>query len=190
MTKLTPAIIQDYQTGRVLMLGYMNKAAYEQTLKTKLVTFWSRSRQCLWIKGETSGNKLLLKKLIFDCDQDAILCLVKPTGPACHTNTTSCFSSILEQLEATLNSRLKTLPKNSYSVSLFKQGIAAINAKVTEEAAEVVKAAASETKQRLIEETADLWFHSLMLCVYKNISLQEIEAELTKRQNARATIKK
>ena len=182
MKKLIPAIIQDYVSGRVLMLGYMNQAAYKKTLTTKRVTFWSRSRKCLWVKGETSGNKLLLKKLIFDCDQDAVLCLVKPTGPTCHTKTTSCFSTILEQLEATLKDRQKSMPKNSYSASLFKQGENRINAKITEEAAEVVKAATSETKQRLIEETADLWFHSLVLCTYKNVSLKEIEAELTKRQ--------
>lgn len=182
MNKLIPAIIQDYKTGRVLMLGYMNKIAYQTTLKTKRVTFWSRSRNKLWVKGETSSNYLLLKKILFDCDKDAILCLVEPVGPTCHTETISCFSSPLEQLEAALKNRKKTLPKDSYSASLFKRGISAITAKITEEAAEVVKAATSETKQRLIEEIADLWFHSLLLGIYKNISLEEIETELKTRQ--------
>jgi phosphoribosyl-ATP pyrophosphohydrolase len=190
MKKLLPAIIQDYVTGRILMLGYMNQEAIHKTQLTGWVYFWSRSRQELWLKGATSGNKLKLKNIFFDCDGDAVLCLVQPTGPTCHTGNISCFTSALEQLATVLQSRRKTMPQNSYSASLFRKGLKAINAKITEEASEVTRAASCETKKRLIEEVADLWFHSLVLGIYKNISLTDIEAELKKRLNARATIKK
>lgn len=166
----------------------MNQAAYQTTLENKRVTFYSRSRKCLWTKGETSGNKLILKKIFFDCDQDTLLCLVKPTGPTCHTGQISCFqnqasfSSTLEQLSATLKQRQKNLPKGSYSANLFQKGLKAINAKITEEAQEVIQAANQETTQRLIEEIADLWFHLLVLMTSKNISPQSIIKELTKRR--------
>lgn len=188
MKKLLPVIIQDHRTGRVLMLGYMNQAAYQTTLESKRVTFYSRSRKCLWTKGETSGNKLILKKIFFDCDQDTLLCLVKPTGPTCHTGQISCFqnqasfSSTLEQLSATLKQRQKTLPKNSYSASLFQKGLNIISAKVIEETQEVIQAANQETTQRLIEEIADLWFHLLVLMTHQGITPQDITNELTARK--------
>ena len=187
-SKLLPAIIQDEQTGRVLMLGFMNRKSYQQTLTTKRVTFWSRSRNKLWQKGETSGSHLVLKKILVDCDRDTILCLVTPTGPTCHTGQFSCFqnqanfSSTLEQLSATLKQRQKALPRGSYSASLFQKGLRAINAKITEEAAEVTTAAATESKQRLIEEIADLWFHLLVLMTYQSVSLQDITNELAARK--------
>lgn len=189
--KLLPAVIQDEQTGNVLMVGFMNKNAYQETIKTKRVTFWSRSRKKLWQKGETSGNYLMLKKISVDCDRDTILCLVSPTGPTCHTGQYSCFQNkpiefssiaVLGEVERVLQNRLKTRPMNSYSASLFKKGVKAINSKIIEEAKEVTVAASEETKERLIQEVTDLWFHTLVLMTYKGVDLEDVASELKKRR--------
>ena len=185
---LIPAIIQDAQTGKVLMLGYMNEAAYKQTVQSGLVTFFSRSRQQLWTKGETSGNYLQLMEIIPDCDGDTLLVKAIPTGPVCHTGNDTCFAesnqgeeSFLNQLESIIQQRLKHKPAGSYTVQLAKKGVGAIGRKITEEATEVLIAALQEGSQRVIEETADLIYHLLVLLVQQGISFQDVEDVLKRR---------
>jgi len=171
------------------MLGFMNKEALKRTLKTKRVTFWSRSRKQLWEKGKTSGNTLNLVSIYSDCDNDSLLLLVKPKGPVCHTGRYSCFGiksqknlEFLEELYNLIVKRKKELPKNSYSAFLFKKGLFKILEKVKEESEEVVQASKKETKKRLIEESCDLLYHLFVLLVQKNISLTEIIQELKRRR--------
>lgn len=187
---LVPAVVQDANTGAVLMLGYMNKEALAKTLKTKRVWFYSRSKKRLWMKGETSGNILRFVKAATDCDGDALLIAAQPHGPTCHTEKVSCFGdknfesdgAAFEQLYATIEQRAQTLPKNSYTAHLLRGGLSKISAKVIEESLEVIQAASRETKKRLIEETADLVYHLFVLTVYNKISSSEIAVELQKRR--------
>src|SRR3989344_3237674 len=184
---LVPAVIQDADTGAVLMLGYMDKASLAKTLRTKKVWFYSRSKKRLWMKGETSGNTLGLVEIKPDCDNDALIVKVKPTGPACHTGVYSCFgekpeSDALAELFKVIQDRKKLMPKNSYTTSLFKQGVDKISLKVAEEALEVVQAAQKETKKRLIEESVDLVYHLWTLLVSKDVSLESVSKEIKKRK--------
>lgn len=188
---LIPAIIQDIDTRKVLMLGYMNKDAYEQTLQTKKVTFFSRSRNCLWVKGETSGNYLHLKEIKCDCDNDALLILVKPEGPVCHKGTDTCWGennernalAFLSELQDFINDRKQKMPENSYTTSLFKDGINRIAQKVGEEALETVIEAVNGTNERLVYEGADLLYHLIVLLAEKNLRIENLAQELESRHN-------
>jgi phosphoribosyl-ATP pyrophosphohydrolase/phosphoribosyl-AMP cyclohydrolase len=184
---LIPAIIQDSISFNVLMLGYMNKDSLQHTLKTEEVTFFSRSKQRLWTKGETSGNKLLLKSIEFDCDKDAILIKAEQLGPTCHLENYSCFKSetrntfsIINKLETTIDERKTESLENSYVASLLNKGVKEIAKKVTEEAGETSIAAVTNDG-RLIDESADLLFHLLVLLKNQNYSFKDVLEELNKR---------
>jgi phosphoribosyl-ATP pyrophosphohydrolase/phosphoribosyl-AMP cyclohydrolase len=187
---LIPAIIQDSISFNVLMLGYMNKDSLQHTLKTEEVTFFSRSKQRLWTKGETSGNKLLLKSIEFDCDKDAILIKAKQLGPTCHLENYSCFKSetrntfsIINELEATIDHRKTESLENSYVASLLNKGVKEIAKKVTEEAGETSIAAVTNDG-RLIDESADLLFHLLVLLKNQDYSFKDVLKELNKRSSS------
>ena len=187
---LIPAIIQDSISFNVLMLGYMNKDSLQHTLKTKEVTFFSRSKQRLWTKGETSGNKLLLKSIEFDCDKDAILIKAEQLGPTCHLENYSCFKSekrntfsIITELEAIIEERKTESIENSYVSSLLNKGVKEIAKKITEEAGETSIAAVT-SDGRLIDESADLLFHLLVLLKNQNYSFKDVLVELKKRSSS------
>ncbi|MBN2733164.1 MAG: bifunctional phosphoribosyl-AMP cyclohydrolase/phosphoribosyl-ATP diphosphatase HisIE [Balneolaceae bacterium] len=191
---LIPAIIQDGDTGQVLMLGYMNEDAVQQTLEEELVTFYSRSKQRLWTKGETSGNTLDLVEIQQDCDNDTLLILAKPNGPTCHTGEQSCFHQkdftpqagklgFLTELEDLIKSRKKEMPDDSYTTYLFEKGIDKITQKVGEEAVETVIEAKNNKKKKFIGEVADLLFHLMVLLRAKNVSLKKVAKKLEKRHN-------
>jgi phosphoribosyl-AMP cyclohydrolase / phosphoribosyl-ATP pyrophosphohydrolase len=185
---LIPAIVQDWETGRVLMLGFMNRAALEKTLETRQVTFWSRTRQACWTKGETSGNYLELKEIKSDCDGDTLLLLAAPKGPVCHRETLSCFAEddqfvaleFLSHLERLIQTRRTEMPSGSYTTELFNQGLEKIAKKVGEEAVEVV-ISTSQGKQRSVEETSDLLYHLLVFLVQQEIPLSDVVLELKRR---------
>ena len=184
---LIPAVVQDTDTGAVLMLGYMNRESLAKTVKTGNVWFYSRSKKRLWMKGEVSKNVLSVVEISVDCDGDSLLIKAKPSGPTCHTGDYSCFGEeknveLFSDLFSLIEDRKKNAPKNSYTAFLFKGGVSAISQKVEEEALEVIKAAKSETKQRLIEETVDLIYHTFVLLVQKKISLADIGKEMQKRR--------
>lgn len=197
---LLPAVIQDWLDGSVLMLGYMNQEALNKTLATRSVHFWSRSRQALWEKGETSGNKLLVKELYIDCDRDTVLVKAEPLGPTCHTGKRTCFFSkldergndeegksdealggILEGILRTIRHRRANPQPGSYTTKLLEGGLDKILKKVAEEAGEVLLASKGGKKEEIIYEVADLFFHTLMVLGYHEISLQEVYQELGKR---------
>lgn len=183
---LVPVIIQHYQTLEVLMLGYMNNEAWELTQATKKVTFFSRSKNRLWIKGEESGNFLNVKSFHIDCDNDTLLIKARPEGPTCHKGTRSCFDTefnqnFLFELERIINERYDFPSENSYVDSLRKKGITKIAQKVGEEAVETVIAALSETEADFINESSDLVFHLMVLLKEKNISLEKIAKNLESR---------
>ena len=187
---LLPAIIQDSITKTVLMLGYMNKEAFQKTKETKQVTFYSRSKKRIWVKGEESGNFLKLVKIKVDCDKDAILITANPQGPTCHTGTDSCWGEInqshygfLTELEEIITERKKTNDDNSYVASLFREGINKIAQKVGEEAVETVIEAKDENSELFLNESADLLFHFLILLKEKGFSLNDVEAVLKKRKH-------
>jgi phosphoribosyl-ATP pyrophosphohydrolase/phosphoribosyl-AMP cyclohydrolase len=186
---LIPAIIQDFLSFNVLMLGYMNKDSLQNTLVTEEVTFFSRSKQRLWTKGETSGNKLLLKSIEFDCDKDALLIKAEQLGPTCHLENYSCFKSekknsfsIINELEATIDDRKTESLENSYVASLLNKGVKEIAKKVTEEAGETSIAAVTNDG-RLIDESADLLFHLLVLLKNQDYSFKDVLKELNKRSS-------
>lgn len=184
---LLPAIIQDSRSGTVLMLGYMNQAALAKTLRTKRVWFYSRSKKRLWMKGETSGNILKFVSAKFDCDRDAILIKARPTGPVCHNGNFSCFREkeqieIFKELYGVILSRKKSLPKNSYTASLFQQGLNKICSKVKEESGEVIQAAKKESQKRLIEESVDLLYHLFVLLAAKRVRFSQIVREIKRRR--------
>jgi len=183
MDGLIPVIIQDNVSKAVLMLGYMNKEAYDKTLKDGLVTFWSRSKNRLWQKGETSGNTLKVVSINQDCDNDALLIMAEPKGSTCHKGSKSCFGEnfMLGSLFSLIMNRKEKAPKGSYTASLFEGGLESILAKISEESEEVVQAAKSEGRQRLIEESSDLLYHLFVLLVNEGISLDDIEEELRRR---------
>lgn len=181
---LVPAVVQDAETLQVLMLGFMNKKALEKTLMDRKVTFFSRSKNRLWQKGETSGNFLKVIEIKTDCDNDSLLILAKPEGPTCHTGNQSCFEKPpfdLMQLFQLIKERKKTMPENSYTSSLFRAGFDKIIAKIEEESEEVVRAAKSEGKQRLIEESCDLLYHLFVLLNNEDITIADIQEEVKKR---------
>lgn len=191
---LIPAVIQDARTRQVLMLGYMNRAALEQTLDEELVTFYSRSKQRLWTKGETSGNTLQLVDLQADCDNDSLLVLAHPQGPTCHTGEQSCFHekefkskawklAFLTELEDLIKDRKKELPEDSYTTYLFEKGLDKIAQKVGEEAIETVIEAKNNKKKKFVGEVADLLFHLMVLLRQKDVSLKKVVRKLEKRHN-------
>lgn len=187
---LLPAIIQDSVTKTVLMLGYMNKEAFQKTKETEQVTFYSRSKKRIWVKGEESGNFLKLVKIKVDCDQDAILITANPQGPTCHTGTDSCWGEtnqshygFLTELEEIITKRKKTNDDNSYVASLFREGINKIAQKVGEEAVETVIEAKDENSELFLNESADLLFHFLILLKEKGFSLNDVEAILKDRKH-------
>lgn len=177
---LIPAIIQDSRTGAVLMLGYMNAESYEKTLKEKKVTFFSRSKNRLWTKGETSGNFLLVKNVSIDCDQDTILIQAEPQGPVCHTGDATCFgdqnssTDFLLHLEGVIASRKENGGEKSYTASLFAKGINKIAQKVGEEAVELVIEAKDNNEDLFLGEAADLLFHYLVLLQAKGYKLENV----------------
>ena len=183
---LVPAIIQDYQTRQVLMLGYMNEEALQKTLKENIVTFFSRSKNRLWTKGETSGNYLKVVSIKEDCDQDTLLIKVIPSGPTCHNGTTSCFADetplpFLNQLEQVIEDRIANQNANSYVASLLQKGINKIAQKVGEEAVELVIEAKDNNKDLFLNEAADLLFHYLLLLKAKGFGLTDVETILKSR---------
>lgn len=188
---LVPAIIQDNSTKNVLMLGYMNREAYDKTLSTGKVTFWSRSRNCLWTKGETSGNLLNLVSIKSDCDNDTLLVRVNPTGPACHLGTDTCWGEtndanpllFLTELQDFINRRHDEMPENSYTTSLFKKGVNKMAQKVGEEAVETVIEATNGTDENLIYEASDMLYHLIVLLTSKGLRIEDIARELAKRHN-------
>nr|WP_320119086.1 bifunctional phosphoribosyl-AMP cyclohydrolase/phosphoribosyl-ATP diphosphatase HisIE [uncultured Marinifilum sp.] len=188
---LVPAIIQDVKTQKVLMLGYMSKESYEKTIESGKVTFFSRSKQRLWTKGEESGNFLNLKDLSLDCDNDTLLIKVDPVGPVCHKGTDTCWaednreSSIdfLLQLQQVIEERKKNLSEKSYTASLFQKGINKIAQKVGEEAVELVIEAKDNDEELFMGEAADLMFHYLVLLVAKDYKLEQVVDVLKNRHS-------
>ena len=188
MGGLVPAIIQDNVTRKVLMLGFMNKEAYDKTVETGKVTFWSRTRNCLWTKGETSGNFLNVKEILLDCDKDTLLIKAKPDGPVCHTGADTCWNeqnsvdlNFLSYLQDFIDRRYKEMPEGSYTTSLFKSGVNRMAQKVGEEAVETVIEATNGTDDRLIYEASDLIYHLIVLLTSKGHRIEELAAELVKR---------
>ncbi|MEA2401458.1 MAG: phosphoribosyl-AMP cyclohydrolase / phosphoribosyl-ATP pyrophosphohydrolase [Thermoleophilaceae bacterium] len=187
---LVPCIVQDSRSGEVLTLAYMNEEALRRTRDTGEIWFWSRSRQELWHKGETSGNVMRLKALRYDCDEDALLALVEPAGPACHTGERTCFhrgdmepslSEALPALERTIAERRSADPGDSYTATLLADP-AVIGAKVTEEAEEVVRAAGGESDERVAEEAADVLYHLTVLLAARDLSLADALEVLNERR--------
>ncbi|MGX9418324.1 bifunctional phosphoribosyl-AMP cyclohydrolase/phosphoribosyl-ATP diphosphatase HisIE [Vibrio sp. RC27] len=189
---LIPAIIQDYTSSQVLMMGYMDEAALAKTFETGHVTFFSRTKQRLWTKGETSGNVLQLKNAALDCDRDTLLIKVNPVGPTCHTGTTTCWDGDkqeetqmvwLHQLEELLAARKDADPDSSYTASLYNRGTKRISQKVGEEGVEVALAATSGDKPELVCESADLIYHLLVLLQDQDMSLSVVIDKLKERHN-------
>jgi phosphoribosyl-ATP pyrophosphohydrolase/phosphoribosyl-AMP cyclohydrolase len=176
---LVPAIVQDVDTGAVLMVAYMNAAALEQTLARKRAVFWSRSKQRLWEKGETTGHTLEVLAIVPDCDNDTLLVSARPAGPACHNGTRTCFGdasrsaaediAFLARLEAVIEQRATEQPESSYTAKLLAKGINKVAQKVGEEGVETALAGASESDEKLVEESADLLFHLLVLLQARGI---------------------
>jgi phosphoribosyl-AMP cyclohydrolase / phosphoribosyl-ATP pyrophosphohydrolase len=184
---LIVAVAQDRATGTVLMVAYMDLEALAHTVESGEAHFWSRSRQALWHKGATSGNVLHVEEIQADCDADALLLSVHPTGPACHTGQRSCFAepvTILDQLDATLREREAQRPAGSYSAKLFDGGRAAILRKVGEESVEVLLAGAGEGDEALTNEVADLWFHTAVLLRDRGLSPDAVLRVLAQRHGA------
>jgi phosphoribosyl-ATP pyrophosphohydrolase/phosphoribosyl-AMP cyclohydrolase len=187
---LIPAIVQDAETREVLTLAYMNRESLERTIETRETWFWSRSRNELWHKGETSGNTQQVVDVAVDCDSDAIVVLVKPAGPACHTGARSCFDlkqhedlgALLAQLSALIESRERERPDGSYTTYLFDHGLDKILKKVGEESAETIIAAKNEHTKPLVSEVSDLIYHLLVLLVARGVSLDQIRDELALRR--------
>lgn len=188
---LVPAIIQDSATKVVLMLGYMNEEAFHKTQQSGLVTFFSRSRQCLWTKGETSGNYLHVVDIKVDCDNDTLLIQVKPDGPTCHTGTDTCWGEenkvnpllFLSELNDFIEKRHEELPEGSYTTSLFKDGLNRMAQKVGEEALELVIEATNGTNERLIYEGSDMLYHLIVLLTSKGLRIEDMARELIERHN-------
>lgn len=186
---LIPAIIQDSQTKVVLMLGYMNQEAYQKTIEIGKVTFFSRSKQRLWTKGEESGQFLLVDTIQLDCDQDTLLIQVRPQGPVCHTGSDTCWDesnesslAFLSHLEEVIKNRKESNSENSYVAQLFSKGINKIAQKVGEEAVELVIEAKDNNPQLFLNESADLLFHYLILLQAKNFTLKDVVSVLQLRE--------
>ncbi|GIV43127.1 MAG: histidine biosynthesis bifunctional protein HisIE [Bacteroidia bacterium] len=183
---LIPVIIQHYLNQQVLMLGFMNEEAYQKTIQEKKVTFFSRSKNRLWTKGETSGNFLIVKEIYLDCDQDTLLIKAEPIGPTCHRGTVSCFDEnyskgFLYELQYIQNQRIESQSINSYTYKLYEKGINKLAQKVGEEAVELVIEAKDNNIDLFKNEAADLLYHFLLLLKAKNLQLEDIEEVLRKR---------
>jgi phosphoribosyl-ATP pyrophosphohydrolase/phosphoribosyl-AMP cyclohydrolase len=176
--ELRAAIVQDAETGRVLMLAWMDAEAERRTRESGEATFWSRSRQEYWRKGETSGNTLAVEEISEDCDGDALVVRVRPAGPACHTGSFSCFAPALWR---TISERALERPDGSYTVKLLDEGVPAVARKVGEEAVEVVTAALSEDDERVVSEAADLVYHLYVLLAARGIDITALDDELVRR---------
>ena len=191
MGGLVPAIIQDAETKNVLMLGYMNSEALDITLQTKKVTFWSRSRQCLWTKGETSGHYLHLVDITVDCDNDTLLVTVIPDGPTCHTGTDTCWGEknernpilFLSELQRFIEQRHEEMPENSYTTRLFRDGINKIAQKVGEEAVETIIEACNGNREKVIYEGSDLLYHLLVMLTEEGLRIEDLSQQLQERHN-------
>ena len=191
MGGLVPAIIQDAVTKNVLMLGFMNPDAYAKTLETGNVTFWSRSRQCLWTKGETSGNILKLESIQADCDNDTLLVKAHPMGPTCHKGTDTCWGEantmdqvlFLKELQDFIDKRHTEMPEGSYTTSLFRTGVNKMAQKVGEEAVETIIEATNGSKEKLVYEASDLLYHLIVLLTSQGLRIEDIAAELQKRHD-------
>lgn len=193
MNGLVPAIIQDAETKNVLMLGFMNEEAYNKTLETKKVTFYSRTRKCLWTKGETSGNYLNLVDMKVDCDNDTLLVKVHPQGPTCHKGTDTCWGEtnntdtnpllFLSELQDFIEKRHEEMPEGSYTTSLFKDGLNRMAQKVGEEALELVIEACNGTDERMIYEGSDMLYHLIVLLTSKGLRIEQMAKELQERHN-------
>ena len=191
MGGLVPAIIQDATTKTVLMLGFMNEEAYRKTIEQKKVTFYSRTKQRLWTKGEESGNFLHLVDIKVDCDQDTLLVLVNPKGPTCHKGTDTCWGEkneanpllFLSELQNFIEKRHEEMPEGSYTTSLFKDGLNRMAQKVGEEALEAVIEACNGTNERLVYEGSDLFYHLIVLLTAKGLRIEDLARELQVRHN-------
>lgn len=202
---LIPVVVQDFQTGQVLMVAYMNEVSLKQTLESRETVFWSRSRKALWKKGETSGNNQKVREILIDCDEDTLLIKVEQKNGACHTGHISCFYRkwennrlseieegspsvpavsvhLLDRLVQTILSRKENPSSNSYVSSLFLKGEDAILKKIAEEAGEVLLSSKGRKREEILWEVADLWFHTLILLGYHGISLKEVYGELERRE--------
>lgn len=188
---LVPAIVQDARTKNVLMLGFMNREAYDKTIATGKVTFWSRSRNCLWTKGETSGNYLNLVEVMNDCDKDTLLVKAIPDGPTCHTGTDTCWGEdnssnpllFLTELQDFIEKRHEEMPEGSYTTSLFKKGINRIAQKVGEEALETVIEATNGSNDKMVYEASDMLYHLIVMLTEKGLRIEDVANELQKRHN-------
>lgn len=188
---LVPAIVQDATTKTVLMLGYMNAESYKKTIDTGKVTFYSRSRQCLWTKGETSGNYLDMVDMKVDCDNDALLVKAKPHGPTCHMGTDTCWGEQNEQnpllfltyLQDFIKKRHEEMPEGSYTTSLFKDGLNRMAQKVGEEALELVIEACNGSNDRLVYEGSDMIYHLVVLLTSKGLRIEDLAVELQQRHD-------
>lgn len=197
---LVPAIVQHAGTGAVLMLGYMNREALDRTLDTRKVTFFSRSRQRLWVKGETSGHTIALEDVTADCDRDALLVRGYPAGPVCHTGATTCFEEVgaspggsggfLQTLEKIIHGRITSGAEDSYTAKLAAAGVGRLAQKVGEEGLEVALAAVSRDRPSLVAESADLVFHLLVLLAERGLALADIERELAARHESAITLRR
>ena len=198
MDGLVPTIIQDAQTDKVLMLGFMNEEAYKKTVETGKVTFWSRTRNTLWTKGETSGNFLNVVEILNDCDQDTLLIKANPVGPVCHTGADTCWNEknphkpanskdnallFLSELQDFIEKRHEEMPEGSYTTSLFKDGLNRMAQKVGEEALELVIEACNGTNERMIYEGSDMLYHLIVLLTSKGLRIEDMAAELRERHN-------
>ena len=187
--ELLPAVIQDNTTDKVLMLGFMNKEAYDKTISSGLVTFFSRTRERLWTNGEESGNFLKVVSVQSDCDQDTLLIKVDPVGPVCHTGSDTCWGEMnqaedilfLKQLQDFIDKRKQEMPKGSYTTSLFEDGVSRMAQKVGEEAIETVIEAMANNDERLLYEASDLVYHLIVLLSHKGYRIEDIARELKRR---------
>lgn len=191
MGGLIPAIVQDNNTNKVLMLGFMNEEAYEATRETGKVTFFSRTKNRLWMKGETSGNTLQVISIMIDCDNDTILIKANPAGPVCHTGADTCFGEknnedimFLKYLQDFIEQRRQEMPEGSYTTSLFQKGVNRMAQKVGEEAVETVIEATNGTEEGFIYEASDLVYHLIVLLTSKGLRLEDLARELKKRHKA------
>lgn len=191
MNGLVPVIIQDAITKNVLMLGFMNAEAYKKTVETNKVTFYSRTRHCIWTKGETSGNYLNVVNIANDCDNDTLLIKVIPDGPTCHKGTDTCWGEknekepllFLSELQDFIEKRHEEMPEGSYTTRLFKDGLNRMAQKVGEEALEAVIEAVNGTNERLIYEASDMFYHLIVLLTAKGLRIEDIAKELIERHN-------
>lgn len=189
---LLSVILQDWRTGQVLMNGFMNEEAYEKTIEEKVVWFYSRSKERLWKKGETSGHIQVVKDMALDCDDDALLIQVEPHGPTCHLGTQSCFGDehfTLQSLEKIVENKIQHPEEGSYTKYLTDEGLDKILKKCGEEMTEIVIAAKNDDKKEIIDETSDLMYHLLVMLQHQGVSLKEVEDNLKERHGENLTYK-